>query len=192
MRLLANAPGVGSSFSFLLNPANNEYFEHYLQTIFILDELPNLPQIGGRKFVLAHIMAPHTPYVFSPNGAYSFPPKDKISGYRNNVEFLNARIIPVVRSIIEQSEIAPIIVIQGDHGPTGDPTNEQRLAILNAYYTNEEVNGQLYSSITPVNTFRLILNAYFGATFPLIEDVSYFIHKGNFRDFEIIANTCGD
>jgi hypothetical protein len=31
----------------------------------------------------------------------------------------------------------------------------------------------LYASITPVNTFRLILDHYFEAGYPLLEDISY-------------------
>ena len=31
----------------------------------------------------------------------------------------------------------------------------------------------LYPSITPVNTFRLVFNCYFGASYPLQEDITY-------------------
>jgi hypothetical protein len=38
--------------------------------------------------------------------------------------------------------------------------------------------AKLSASMTPVNTFRLIFNEYFGAHLPLLEDHSYAIIDG--------------
>jgi len=50
----------------------------------------------------------------------------------------------------------------------------ERMAILNAYYLPEPLTEGPYASETPVNTFRMILDGYFGGRFGRLEDVSYF------------------
>lgn len=40
--------------------------------------------------------------------------------------------------------------------------------------TTEDGKSFLFASITPVNTFRLIFNLYFGARFELLNDRSYY------------------
>jgi hypothetical protein len=87
-----------------------------------------------------------------------------------------------------------VIIIMGDHGATGIPkieTPQWRMSILNAYYVNDQAKKDLYDAITPVNSFRVVLNNYFGTTYPLLEDKSY--HTSNMNNFvpeTIIANTC--
>ena len=49
----------------------------------------------------------------------------------------------------------------------------------------------LYSKITPVNTFRLILDTYFGSDYGLLEDVSYFSKsEEDLLDLEVVPNLC--
>ncbi len=55
-----------------------------------------------------------------------------------------------------------------------DTDVRERLSILNAYFLPGEGAVELYKEITPVNTFRLILNRYFGTDLKLLEDRSYF------------------
>jgi hypothetical protein len=50
----------------------------------------------------------------------------------------------------------------------------ERYSILNAYYFPDQDYNLLYPSITPVNSFRVILNQYFGADMELLEDRNYF------------------
>jgi hypothetical protein len=45
---------------------------------------------------------------------------------------------------------------------------------LNAYYVPHDVRARLYPSITPVNTFRVILGHYFPGAYGLLPDDSYF------------------
>jgi hypothetical protein len=49
----------------------------------------------------------------------------------------------------------------------------------------------LYPTITPVNTFRLIFNAYFGGNYEMLEDISYFSPVPNLYDFSEMPNNCG-
>jgi hypothetical protein len=176
------------------NPARleqTEYNEHYLQTLYILEELKHVPDIPGPKFVFAHILVPHTPYIFTPDGKFLMNP-DEISGYRNNVQFVDGQILPAIHEIIANSEVPPIVIIQGDHGPIGvKVAPEDRMSILNAYFVNTETKTYLYESITPVNSFRVILNSYFGFKFPLLEDASYYAKNASeFTPESIIPNSC--
>ena len=82
----------------------------------------------------------------------------------------------------------------GDHGATGIPeieTPQWRMSILNAYYVNDQAKKDLYATITPVNTFRVVFNNYFGTTYPLLEDKSY--HTSNMNNFvpeTLVTNEC--
>lgn len=168
-----------------------EYNEHYLQTLFILEELSRIPEIAGPKFVFAHILVPHTPYIFTPDGKFHMH-TDEIAGYRNNVQFVDNRILPVIQAILAKSKIPPVILIQGDHGPIGNKVApEDRMSILNAYYVDTTTREALYASITPVNSFRVVFNHYFDFEFPLFEDVSYYAKDAlEFTPESIIPNNC--
>jgi hypothetical protein len=93
-----------------------------------------------------------------------------------------------LQKIISDSETPPIIIVQGDHGGL-DTTDEERMAILNAYYLPGDGNQLLYENITPINTFRLIINHYFGSDFEPLEDVSYFSSYKHPFQFKVIPNT---
>jgi len=58
---------------------------------------------------------------------------------------------------------------------------------------NLEVAGslaQLYPGISPVNTFRVVFNAYLGADLPLLKDVSYFSPIPQIYHFTEVPNLC--
>jgi hypothetical protein len=158
-----------------LNTPYVRYGEHYERVHYALDTLPEVAKIPGPKFTYAHLIIPHSPYVFLPDGSIN-PQVDSLEwtdeeGYINNVKFINSAIEPVVREIIQNSERPPVIVIQGDHGTAF--LKDRRYFILNAYYLPGKEDVEIPSTITPVNTFRLIFNLYFGTDFPYRDDVSF-------------------
>ena len=53
----------------------------------------------------------------------------------------------------------------------------ERFGILNAYYVPDQAYQRLYPSITPVNSFRVILSQFLGASFDLLEYESYYSTK---------------
>ena len=83
----------------------------------------------------------------------------------------------MIDKIIANSSQPPIIILQADHGPASmldqeslDNTNiKERMAILNALYLPGDGDKGLYPSITPVNTFRIIFNHYFGTNYSLLK-----------------------
>ena len=167
------------------------YQEHYRQTLFVLDELPRVPFIeDAPKFVFVHLLVPHEPFIFSPTGRYEYHHSNEefVVGYRNNTEFIDQQILMVVEKLIENSANPPIIVIQGDHGPNST-SPELTLPILNAYYLPMGY-GSLYETITPVNTFRLIFDEYFGTNYGLLDDVSYFSETKILSNYTVFPNQC--
>ena len=173
------------SYKFAEAKLTNRYASHISRQLFVLDELKNVPDIPGPKFVFVHVLVPHLPLVFMPDGSivtdpgfYSGPDDGPINGeyrtqgYRNQVQFINNRLPDIARALIEKSETPPIIVIMGDHGLTG----QNRNLILNLYYFPNGGDDNLYSTITPVNSFRLMFNTYFSAEYKLLRDLSF--HEG--------------
>lgn len=165
--------------------------------LYALEKLDSLPEIDGPKFVHAHMMVPHFPVLFGPEGEFiSSQPRTvqaQLDAYRDHVIYINSRILPLIENILKDSEKPPIIIIQGDHGPRrieGADREKHRLRILNAYYFPENIRDEIYSTITPVNTFRLLFNSLVEADFPLLEDVSYWSRRDAPFDFTVMPNEC--
>lgn len=172
-----------------------EWYRH--RTLFALEQLEEtVPDISSPKFVFAHIVVPHHPFVFGPNGEaldYETSGVPEFSEYKvkypDQVTYINRRIEEIVDLILETSPNPPIIIIQGDHGPAPFEVMERRMRILNAYYFPDNTEG-LYPAITPVNTFRLILNKYFNQDLPLLEDRSLFSEYDIPYNYVEVPNDC--
>ncbi len=175
------------------------YDAHRNRILFTLEQLGAMVPGERPKFVFAHVLAPHPPFVLGADGESIRPdrefrifdgdnyfeqkgatPDEYIEGYRDQVTFLNTMLKVSIERIIEQSYGDVIIVVQGDHGPRLtldweilDESNcSGCFGILNAYYLPEG-GTLLYPEISPVNTFRLVLNQYFGTAFELLPDRSF-------------------
>ena len=146
---------------------------HRDRILFVLSKLENLAKTPGPKFVFAHLVIPHPPYVFAPNGDFTNYDVPDDPGYKNQVAYIDQQIIALTNKLIANSNTPPIIVIQADHGGINTPP-DGRTKILNAYYLPNDGNKLLYPNITPVNTFRIILDYYFSGKYDLLKDVSYF------------------
>jgi hypothetical protein len=160
---------------------------HRERVLFTFDQLSKLPAMPGPKFVFAHIVSPHKPFVFGPQGEIVDQVKDDITGYRDQVVYLNSRLVPLVEALISNSRTPPIIILQGDHGGL-DTSVEDRMAILNAYYLPGAGDELLYENITPINTFRLIFNQYFDSHYERLEDTSNFSSYQYPYQFTVIPN----
>jgi hypothetical protein len=133
------------------------------------DTLKTIPARPEPTFTFAHIMKPHSPYDFDRYGNIVGS-----STYTEQVLFANMRVLDVIDTLLADSPVRPIIIIQGDHAwhPTSN-LDTWRFPILNAYLVPDETRSLLYPSITPVNSFRALFDSYFGTTLGLLDDVSY-------------------
>ena len=101
-------------------PLNNE------RDLCVFSELPKLQhKIDKPFFAFAHILIPHSPYRFGPNGEtlqiqplwwVDLDESDHIEGYRNQVIFVEKKVREVINKILSESEHQPIIIIQSDTG----------------------------------------------------------------------------
>jgi hypothetical protein len=109
-------------------------------------------------------------------------PAEFVKGYRDQAAFITRRIEETITEILARSPEPPIILLQSDHGSElnldmTDVKNtdvKERMTILNAYYFPDQKYGALYTGISPVNSFRVVLNTYFGADLNLLPDRSFF------------------
>lgn len=171
---------------------------HRARVTYALNHIADGAHVDGPALVFAHITAPHFPFVFDADGKPVEPPRgignredysydEYVAGYRNQLTYITKRLRVAIEEIISQSADPPIVVLQSDHGPCArlasgwkveDTDVSERMSILNAYYFPDQDYESLYDSISPVNTFRVVLNDYFGTDYELLEDRSYFSSWG--------------
>jgi hypothetical protein len=142
-------------------------------------------------FTYLHLVLPHHPFIFKADGSirsaknyHSKKDPDYVKNYLQQVTFTR-KVIQEIVGRINKSNRNKIIVLEGDHGlrlpkfnrgnwyeayqKAGGPYKN-----LNAYYFYDKKYTQLYDSISPVNSFRVISNQYLGASCSLIPDQQLF------------------
>jgi hypothetical protein len=149
---------------------NTSRYKEYLQNRYSFQQLAKIPAQPGNKLVIAHLMAAHSSYVFNPDGSFRTGEDEGASVYLQELQYVDGQLIPILRTIIDQSKVKPIIVIQGDHSVMPGPASFE---VLNAFYLPDGGSKNLYPTLTPVNTFRLILNTYFGGAYNYLPDQSH-------------------
>lgn len=176
-------------------------YERYQNSKYVLDSMLDIPKLEGPKFVFAHVVSPHPPFVFDLDGSY-VPPnsigstesglseQEQIDAYTVQVRYLNQRVMEIVDTILDQPGPEPIILIMGDHG-WADRVPEDKLSILNAMYLPQVSEERLYPTLTPVNTFRLVFDEFFGTQLGLLEDISYYSANRGVYQFEVVENSWG-
>ncbi|HXY71641.1 MAG TPA: sulfatase-like hydrolase/transferase [Actinomycetota bacterium] len=183
----------GSDFSNLLKqePATSQAFrtEAWRTTLWQLSTTEHLQRYTGPRFVFTHILCPHGPLVFERDG--SLLPRSTLDregekqAYVDQHYWIDQQIRKLVTSLQDRpADQQPVIVLQADEGPyPGEPTIwpphpnpnqlEMKFDILNAYYLPGIPKSAVWPDITPVNTFRLILDEYFHAKLTYLPDREY-------------------
>lgn len=174
-------------------------YDHYEDTRYALEQLPDVPNIPGPKFVFVHLVIPHSPFVFGPDGEYIVIPydadagniyteEDGLRGFTYALHYINRRMLEILPRILSSDKTPPIIVLAGDHGtPRGGTENAVR--ILASFYAPQS-EPLFYNSITPVNVFRILFNSYFNAEFDLLPDRSYFSAQDQHFNLVEMPNEC--
>jgi len=170
---------------------NHPWKEHIELVRFNLKNLADVPRINEPKFVFSHILVPHVPFVFAADGTLLTDPgywegknalpinaKYEKEGYAGQVEYIDDQVLSTVQKIIANSSTPPIIVIMGDHGFKQSDRNK----IFNAYYFPDGDYSGISKAISPVNTFRIIFDRYFGTNFGFLPDRSFNLGKETIED----------
>ncbi|NIS79048.1 MAG: hypothetical protein GTO14_02225 [Anaerolineales bacterium] len=195
-------------------PLQKMFTAHRERVLFTLANLAKYADAEGQYFVYAHIVSPHTPYVFGPNGEeikgvdpYTLldahpGSEENIALYRGQVHHINSLLMQAIDQILERSDVPPIIILQSDHGGKVyrglDPPNSMRMnllfPILNAYHFPNGRYEQLYPTITPVNSFRVVFNTFFHTELDLLDDNSYILEikdgRAEFVDACAVYQAC--
>ena len=146
--------------------------------------------VEGPKFVLAHILLPHPPFVFDancgPKRDTAQNSNDRAEQYIAQMNCANEYTSNLIKDLLNKSDNEPIIILQADEGSDAVTLNSdretgnnetlkalERTNILSAYYLPNGV--KLPDQLTPVNTFRFIFNAYFSADYKMLDERIYYV-----------------
>lgn len=190
-------------FAVALNIIGDTHEMAYENVLYTFDNLAEIPDIKEPTYVFAHMLIPHHPYVFDREGNFQTLNqaniKSEADNYIDQLIASNNMLMELIDELLLSSEVPPIIILQADEGPypggqgrwEGDYGWEEasaaelreKMGILNAYYLPSVDEDVLYSSITPVNSFRLVFNLYFGTGLELLPDNSYSRYHDNHDKF---------
>jgi hypothetical protein len=161
--------------------------------------LPRIMREAGPKLVTAHILLPHDPFVFDEHGNYVSDDEQKSTTveerFRAQLEYTNSRIKEIVGQLLAvPADRQPIIIIQADEGPyparykadqqafdwstATSAELETKYGILDTFYLPPDDGvpadaPEPYPTMSSVNTFRLVLDRYFGLDLPFLPDRSF-------------------
>jgi hypothetical protein len=177
-------------------------------------QIEKVKEIGTRSeatFMFAHILVPHDPYAFSPDGrclsADEAKARTEPQGYVEQVQYANSLIKNFVTALLAADGPKPVIIIQADEGPVPtryrsghqpwpDATADElkaKMGILNAFYFPDGDYRDLDQKVSSVNTFRIVFDKYFGTTFKRLPDRSYaFPNLFKIYDFYDITDVLHD
>ncbi len=160
--------------------------------------METIPEKNTPYYVHGHVLAPHQPFLFDKDGNPVQPghnyniwlPLDSNTdnsyykrGYIEQLQFVNKKLIHLINKIIADSKVPPIIILQGDHGSCSELRNnhgyenndfKERFSIINAYYFPDQDYSMLYDTISPINSFKVVMNKYFDGNYTLEPDRAYY------------------
>lgn len=160
----------------------NIYGDHVSRTFTAIAQVPKTP---GPVFAFAHLLIPHLPFVFDRDcrplsyKTAGSPPKAESFRYVGQVECLNRMVLELVTTLLRESDVPPVILLQGDHGTKSlrfekAATAEaipvaaarERLGAFGAYYLPDHGTEAFGDSVTVVNVLGDVLRHYLGADLP--------------------------
>ncbi|MDB5164265.1 MAG: hypothetical protein JWS12_883 [Candidatus Saccharibacteria bacterium] len=179
-----------------------------------LKAIANQADAAGPQFTFGHIMVPHTPYIFKPDGSLAdydgehnddgIPETEK---YANQAAYVNQNIQEVV-GYIRQHDPKAVVILQSDEGSYPPqfryvqqpghyfnpldlpvPDMQQKFGILASYYLPgldaKTVSNQLSS---PVNVLPFVLNNYLGYTIPRLPECHFATgNKFNLYNYTLVT-----
>ena len=176
---------------------------------FAWSALAGLRDEPGPKFVFAHILLPHPPYVFERDGSHVDPAvaatMSEDEQFDHQITWTNSQLRSFVDSLLAlPEERRPIIILQADEGPYPLPYQrdivgydwatasgkelEMKYGILNAWYVPGAPDIGLYDDITSINTFPALFSGYFGLDVPMQPDRIY-TSGGKLRPYDLTEIT---
>ena len=174
------------------------------QTVRTLAALTEVPRIPGPVFAFAHVLSPHQPFTFESDcrplartrAAGSAPG----SRYIGQIGCTNRMVLKLVTSLLRESDVPPVILLQGDHGastPAFDTAAtaaeiplaaaRDRFGAFGAYYLPDHGSAAFGDSVTVVNVLGNVLRHYLGADLPREPDDLYLSPYGTPYAFKRVS-----
>lgn len=176
---------IGKIFPLKLNEVQNRLYKNFVEQG--MDKLLNIISSKKEKplFVYTHIMIPHEPFFLDEKG--SFVPDSAVysthsmkQAYVKQLIYTNTLLKKITNSLLADSSRRKIIIMEGDHGfrnYSPEEEGQKPFENLNCYYFFDRNYTHLYNGISPVNTFRIVLNQYFSQHLPILPDSSIKIRE---------------
>jgi hypothetical protein len=192
----ANSARVPAFVVWLLSPSSlnpdssplaGRNYRQYTNHLFQLESLSHIPDIPGKKFTYAHILVTHQPFVFTPTGEFRLEARDDSLGYHDQVLYLNARLIEIIHNLLSKSSLPPVIILQSDHAYGQGAVKVKN---FQAYYFPDNGKAMVYPSMTSVNTFRIVFDAYFGEHLPMLPDQSLLLGAQYPGGYKTVPPSC--
>jgi len=221
---------------FVEGPPLNEFEQHLLEATSILDFLgvsapdflPGVERTAvnsvftnvavvardkglGPRFVWAHVVAPHVPFVFGAHGEPVNIPVVRVfqqyaSGmglsqaeferrFADQTQYADTRTLEAIDDILAASAEPPIIIVMSDHGARSRPFDpatasaddlRERFGTLFAAFTPGK-SGVFPNDVTPAQIMVDLLNAYFGTDYPQPEKGTFASEISHPYDFTKVA-----
>lgn len=172
----------------------------------MFDRLGQLEPGGKPKFVFAHFLIPHPPFVTHETGRCmeldEALARTRAENYVGQLKFANQRIIAMIDRLLAAPGLKPIIILQADEGPwpekyAGNEVSfmgrdvggvewlkaspdelREKMAIFSAMYLPGVKSDAIPPSASPVNTFRRVLKTYFNVAIEALPD-RYLVYESN-------------
>lgn len=155
---------------------------------------------GKPRFVFAHILAPHPPFVFLPDGspvvgrkhfgffdgsdymALAGTPESYKKGYIDQLQWVNSQVIKTIDALLAPPGPKPIVLVQADHGSKlGLDQNDlsktdlqEAFAAFAAYRIDPAVREKLSDRVTPLRAIQAVYQSVTGQEDGLAEDRSFY------------------
>jgi sulfatase-like protein len=129
------------------------------------------------KFIYAHFLNPHPPFFYDSLGNILPPNAYGKEGYIHQVASVNRIIEKITDNILNNAQRPLVIILQADHGYSYIPAPKKPVMFsnLNAIYFANRDYKQFSDSVTNVNTFRIVLNAFFKTRYEMLPDKFYYL-----------------
>ena len=164
-------------FSYIFEPQIVDRIDKLrISRLYDLKKLTELSEVPSPKFVYAHILLPHEPFIFDNEG--NKIDWNDISNYRDKNIYLEQLIFTtrnievIIDSLLKQypEDDPPIIIIQSDHGlrhhdgvseymPEDEPYK-----VLNAFLLSHYDYQGLDDNIPPIEVLPLVIEHYINKT----------------------------
>ena len=194
-------PGLFESALLAISPLRGiglwDYFydAHRARIASSIDYLRRLPPGGSKpRFLLAHLLLPHPPFLFGPSGARPNPRRafsgqdgayypgtadEYREGYKQQAIYALQQIADIVRHVRDVSPHGLVVIVNGDHGPglqfddskiTEVGIRERMTILLATSWPDGSPHPELRS---PVNVYRVLFGAQFHVSLPILGDRSF-------------------